>query len=106
MRGRDGQRLLLMSLLAVWGLVWGYSFFVLAAYPPSGSGFARGMNRVTTFYGLQLLATLPAFAAWAVGRSWPKDSGVRYASRLPLQLASALGAVVGGLILWAVLEGG
>jgi hypothetical protein len=58
---------------------------------------------MTAFLGWQLAAALPAFAAWAVGRGWPKGSGVRQVARVPLQLALGLAAVIGGLILWGAL---
>ncbi len=99
----EGKRLLLMGLLAAWALAWGYSFVAFATTAPTGDGFGRGLNRVTLFFGWQLAAALPAFAAWVIGRGWPKGSGVRFVSRVPIQLALGLAAVVAGLILWARL---
>ena len=98
----DVRRLVLMGLLTLWAVLWGLSFYALATGAPGG-GIARGGNRMTAFLGLQMAAALPAFAAWAVGRGWPKGSGVRQVARVPLQLALGLAAVTGGLILWAAL---
>lgn len=101
----EGRRLILMGLLAVWALAWGWSFAAFATAEPTGDGFVRGMNRIETFLGWQMAAALPAFAAWVLGRDWPKHSGVRRLSRVPMQLALGLVAVLGGLILWARLAG-
>lgn len=101
----DRKRLLLMALLGVWLLLYGYSFWAFATTPKTGDGFTRGLNRVTTFFGWQLAAAIPAFAAWAVGRDWPRGSGVRYVSRVPILLALGLVAVIGGLIVWARFTG-
>ena len=103
--GPDAKRLALMGLLALWATLWGLSFYAFARIPPEGDGFLRGTNRMTAFLGWQLAAALPAFAAWVVGRTWPGESGVRMVSRVPLQLSLGLAAVIGGLILWAVLAG-
>lgn len=103
--GGEGKRLLLIGLLSVWALAWGFSFVAYATTEPSGDGFVRGMNRVTAFFGWQLAAAMPAFAAWVIGRDWPRGSGVRFVSRVPIQLALGLAAVVAGLILWARFAG-
>jgi hypothetical protein len=101
----EAKRLVLMGLLALWAVAWGVSFFAFATMAPEGDGFGRGLNRMTAFLGWQMAAAIPAFGAWEVGRDWPKGSGVRHVSRVPLQLAAGLAAVIGGLVFWAVLAG-
>jgi hypothetical protein len=105
----DGRRLILMACLALWALMWGWSVVVLATpestAEPTGEGVVRGMTRATSFLGWQMAAALPAFAAWVLGRDWPEESGVRRWSRVPIQLALGLAAVLGGLALWAALAG-
>jgi hypothetical protein len=96
----DGRRLLLMALLALWAVLWGLSVYALVVLPSEGAG----PPRMTAFLGLQMAAALPAFAAWAIGRRWPAGSGVRAVVRVPLQLALGLGAVVGALMLWALMS--
>ncbi len=86
-----------MGLLTLWAVLWGLSVHAAATMAPGA--------RMTAFLGWQMAAALPAFAAWVLGRSWPKESGVRAVARVPLQLALGLAAVVGGLMLWAVLAG-
>jgi drug/metabolite transporter (DMT)-like permease len=97
----EGRRFLLMAVLAVWAVLWGLSVYALATLPAEGEP-----PRMTAFLGLQLAAALPAFAAWAIGRAWPEGSSVRAVSCVPLRLALGLGAVVGGLMLWAGLMSG
>jgi hypothetical protein len=101
----DAKRLILMGCLALWAIAWGWSFAAFVMTEPTGDSFTRGMNRVTTFLGWQMAAALPGFAAWVLGRDWPKGSGVRRLSRVPVQLTLGLAAVLGGLMLWAVLAG-
>lgn len=95
----EGRILLLMAVLALWTLLWGLSVYALVTLPAEGAG----PPRVRAFLGLQMAAALPAFAAWAIGRRWPAGSGVRAVVRVPIQLSLGLGAVVGGLMLWAAL---
>jgi hypothetical protein len=96
----ETRRLLLMAVLTLWAVLWGLSIYALATLPGEG----EGPRRMPVFLGLQLAAALPAFAGWAIGRTWPKESGVRAVVRVPLQLSLGLGAVAGGLILWAALS--
>jgi hypothetical protein len=103
--GDDAKRLVLMGLLTLWAVTWAMSFYGFAAMAPPGDGLGHGPDRMTAFLGWQMAAALPAFGAWALGREWPKGSGVRLVSRVPLQLAAGLAAVVGGLIGWAILAG-
>ena len=103
--GGDGRRFGLMALLALWAVLWGWSFVSYATTPPSDFGFTRGLNRVTAFLGWQLAALLPAYAAWVLGRAWPGGSGVRLATRIPLQLGLGLFAVLAALVLWAQAAG-
>jgi hypothetical protein len=60
---------------------------------------------MAAFLGWQMAALLPAFAAWAVGRQWPVDSGVRQVARVPLRLSLGLAAVGAGLLLIAQFGG-
>jgi hypothetical protein len=96
--GEDAKRLVLMGLITLWAVCWGLSLYAFATTGPG--------SRMTAFLGWQLAASLPAFAAWVVGRGWPRGSGVRMVARVPLQLALGLAAVIGGLVLWALIAGG
>jgi drug/metabolite transporter (DMT)-like permease len=87
-----------MALLTLWVVLWSLSFYAAATLPSDGEG-----SRMFAFLGLQSAASLPAFAAWVLGRRWPRGSSVRMVVRVPLQLALGLGAVVGGLMLWGAV---
>jgi hypothetical protein len=101
--GEDARRFVLMGLLTLWAVAWGLSILAFATIP-SDEETAWGSARMMAFLGWQLAATLPAFAAWALSRSWPRESGVRAVARIALQLSVGLVAVVGGLVLWALMS--
>ncbi len=101
--GKDSQEtrtLLLMVLLAVWVAIYGYSLFFLMTTPVSGDGFTRGLNRVTGFLGWQGVAGMVAFACWGIGWSFPKGSGIRRMSGVPLGLVLALLFVGVGMVMF------
>ena len=70
---------------------------------PTGSGFTRGLNRVTTLFGWQLAAGVLAVVIWAVGRSLLPRSVARRLSRVPLALAALLAAFVLCLVAYTML---
>ncbi len=96
---------LLAILLAAWALAFAWSGFAGLTTQPDGDGFARGLNRVGLFLGWQGVAGLIALAAFAVGRGWPKGSGIRRVSAVPFWFALALLAALAGLVVWARLQG-
>jgi hypothetical protein len=95
----DAKRLVLMGLVALWAVFWGLSVYAFATGEAGTGGPGGGSPRMAAFLGWQMAAMLPAFAAWAFGRQWPRDSGVRQVARVPLQLSLGLAAVGGGLLL-------
>lgn len=98
---KDQIRLfLLMAMLALWLVAWGYSLVFLALTQPTGDGFTRGMNRITGFLGWQGVAGMLAIAVWGVGRGFPKGSGVRKVSIFPLGMVLVLLLAIAGLVLW------
>ncbi|MGJ8584294.1 MAG: hypothetical protein ACSHXD_09390 [Marinosulfonomonas sp.] len=94
----------LMVMLLFWLGAWGYSFVFLATVDPTGDGFTRGLNRVSGFLGWQGVAGLFAFASWGIGRSFPKPSGIRNVSAIPLWLAVVLILVLIGMSVWGRLQ--
>jgi hypothetical protein len=99
----DGKRLILTVLLAVWVMAFAYAFVHFATALPTGDGFHRGANRITGYLGWQGIAGLVALSVFATGRGWPKGSGVRRLTSVPLILALAHVAAILGVILWARL---
>jgi hypothetical protein len=97
--GEDAKRLVLMGLVTLWAVFWGLSVYAFVTGEAGAGGPAGGSPRMAAFIGWQMAALLPAFAAWAVGRQWPADSGVRQMARVPLRLSLGLAAVGVGLLL-------
>jgi hypothetical protein len=97
--GEDAKRLVLMGLVTLWAVFWGMSVYAFATGEAGTGGPGGGSPRMAAFLGWQMAALLPAFAAWAVGRQWPTDSGVRQVARVPLRLSLGLAAVGAGLLL-------
>ncbi|MEL7104320.1 MAG: hypothetical protein AAGM21_00240 [Pseudomonadota bacterium] len=96
----------LAGILALWVLVFGWSVIGSWGMEPTGDGFTRGMNRVTHFLGWQAIAACLALAAFGVGRAWPKGSGARSVSRLPLGCVGVLVLLLAAYIGWAMIQGG
>ena len=96
---------LLAILLAAWALAFAWSGSAGLTTQPNGDGFARGLNRVGVFLGWQGVAGLIALAAFAVGRGWPKGSGIRRVSAVPFWFAIVLVAALLALVAWARFQG-
>ena len=96
---QDGRAFLLMVLLAVWLATYAFSVSLLLVDGGAGAGPAVGGGRIFAFLGWQGIAGLIAFASFAVGRGFPKGSGVRRISGVPLGMALA----VVGLVVVSVL---
>jgi hypothetical protein len=97
--GEDAKRLVIMGLVTLWAVCWGLSVYAFATGEAGEGGPGGGSPRMAAFLGWQMAAMLPAFAAWAVGRQWPPESGVRRVARVPLRLSLGLAAVGAGLLL-------
>ena len=90
-----------MALLALWCAAWAYSIVFLINVEPIGDGFTRGLNRVSGCLGWQGVAGMLAFAVWGVGLGFPKRSGIRRISAVPLGMALALILLLIGFVVWA-----
>ena len=97
--GDDARRFALMALLALWVAAWGYSLVPLFAGVDSGEALLASA-RVTAFLGWQGIAGMIALALWGIGRGFPKRSGTRRISALPLGMALALLLVLLGSMIW------
>lgn len=95
----------LAGILALWVLTFGWSVIGAWGMESSGDGFTRGLNRVTHFLGWQAIAACLALAAFGVGRGWPKGSGARAVSRLPLWCVAILALAIAAYVGWAMLMG-
>lgn len=63
---------------------------------PDGSGFTRGMNRITGFLGWQMAAAVTALALWVGVRPLPRGDKLRRLGRVPGWWALALVLLVVG----------
>jgi len=95
------EKRLLWILLVLWALAFGWSIWSLMFTAPTGDGFTRGLNRVSSFVGWQLAAAVLAFGIWLAGRHSPPRSFARRLSKVPASLFALLCAVVVALIIYA-----
>ena len=101
----DRARLILVILLAIWALAFGYSFVAYIVTEPTDFGFTKGLNRVEAFLGWQAIAGLLSLPVLAISRGWPKGSGVRRLGVLPFACAVLLVLALTALIGLAVFVG-
>ena len=96
-------RPLVWILLALWAATYLWSGASFLTTVPTGSGFTRGLDRVTTFFGWQLAAGVLAIIIWAVGRSLLPRSVARRLSRVPIALAALLAGFIVCLVAYTLL---
>ena len=95
--------LLLTVLFALWAMAFVYAFVGFATAVPEGSGFTRGMNRITTFLGWQGIAGLLGLCVFGVSRGWGKGTSVRKLGLVPLGLSLCIFGALLCMVGWAVL---
>jgi len=92
-------------LLGIWALAYGGSFVSFIITDPSGDGFTRGLNRLTTFLGWQFAAGILAVIIWSLGKHFGAGSKGRWLCRTPILLALGLVLFVVGIITFAAMKG-
>mgnify|MGYP003640564792 CR=1 FL=1 len=98
------QRKLAWLLLGLWAAIYTWSIVATQLIAPASDGFTQGLNRIATFFGWQLLASLVSLFLWWAGRSFVPGSAGHWVSRIPLGLAMLLLIACGGLIVWGNLS--
>jgi len=93
----DTGTLVLMLLLAVWLLAYGISIRALLITPDIAAATLPTFKRGVGFLGWQGVAGMVAFGCWGIGRSYPRSSGIRQVSAVPLAMAAALLVVILGM---------
>ena len=88
--GHERRLWILMGLLALWLAAYGYSIVVLLDTDRATGSVVQGLSRWTGFLGWQGVAGITAAAIWGVGRGFPKRTGIRRISAVPLGMALAL----------------
>lgn len=94
-------RKLALILLALWLVIYCWSFASLFLTKATGDGFTRGLNRVSAFFGWQMLAGSLGLVIWWMGRHFERKTLARWACRLPVALAGLLFLACVGLIVAA-----
>ncbi len=95
------QRRIAWILLSIWLVTYCWSFGSLFLTEATGDGFTRGLNRVTSFFGWQILAGSLALVIWWLGRHFERKTLARWICRLPVTLAGLLFLACVGLIVAA-----
>ncbi len=98
------KRIIPFLILFMWLLAMSASYKA-AIGPVTGTGFARGADRVGQVLGWQVMATVMAVALWRIGRDWNVAKSLRALSVVPLLIAIALALYALGLIAQALLLG-
>lgn len=96
----DGRRYGLTALYAVWVLAFAYAFVAYARARYEGGGFPDGLNKAVVYLGWQGVAGTIAVAVFGLGLGWPKGSGVRRLSVVPLVVAALHVVAVVAAWLW------
>lgn len=104
-QGHERRLWLLMVLLALWLAAYGYSVIFVLSTQVEGSGFTRGLGRISGFLGWQGVAGTLAFASWGVGRGFPRRTGIRRISAVPLGMALAVIFLILGAVALAAARG-
>jgi len=86
------------ALLILWALIWIASILIPVFQEPTGDSFTRGLNRIGTFFGLQILAALVGLVLLALR---PKQGPYRWLTLVPLILAIALVLALAAIVMWA-----
>ena len=91
-------------LLALWAVAVALSVNAMFQ-PPTGDGFARGLNRIEGFLGFQAAALVIALIVLSV-RGWAEARWLRRLTLVPILLALALVLLVGGIIPYVIVMDG
>lgn len=94
------RKRLIPTLLILWALLWLGSTVIPIFQAPTGDSFTRGLNRVGTFFGLQIAAGLVGLAILALR---PKDGAYRRLAIMPSVMTMLLVLALATIILWARL---
>jgi hypothetical protein len=93
----ETRALLMMIMLAFWAGAFGYSILYFFNGGVQNDGPMAGLSQGVGFLGWQGVAAMFAMASFGIGRSFPKDSGIRKVSSLPLGFAVVLFLVVSAM---------
>lgn len=97
------KRNLILILIAVWVALCAWSILSYQITAPTDFGFTRGLNRVSNFLEIQILAVLVAIFAFVLSFRFPARSALRWVARAPALLTLiviAAFAVFVAVVIW------
>lgn len=80
------RRNLTLALVVAWAALCAWSVLSYQMTEPSDFGFTRGLNRVSDFLEIQLVAVLIAVVAFALSFRLPGGAAMRWVARAPALL--------------------
>jgi len=86
------RRHLTLVLVVAWLALCVWSVLSYQMTAPSDFGFTRGLNRVSNFLEIQIVAVLVAVVAFALSFRLPGRSALRWVARAPALLTLAVAA--------------
>lgn len=95
------KRTLTYVLLALWAVIYFWSFIAYSITAPTDFGFTKGLNRISGFLGWQFAAGLVSVFALALSFEFKPRSLARWLVRLPFILALLLLIVILGIVGYA-----
>ncbi|MBI5471687.1 MAG: hypothetical protein HY961_05030 [Ignavibacteriae bacterium] len=96
--------LMVAALQVLWILVFALSIVLAAAGAPTGDGFTRGLNRLSTFLAWQVAAIVVAVGLLIVARRFKTELSptMRLLAKAPLAAHGLMLLVVVGAVLYAL----
>lgn len=97
------RRNLTLVLVVAWVALCGWSVLSYQMTAPSDFGFTRGLNRVSNFLEIQLVAVLIAVATFVLSFRLPDGATIRWVARAPALLTLvvvAAFAVFVAFVIW------
>jgi hypothetical protein len=94
---QERRILVLMVLFALWVSALGFSFYIYFTTPDKVAATVPGLSRTIGLIGWQGVAGMFAIGCWGVGWSFPRGSGIRRMSVLPLSITVLLALVTSGV---------
>ncbi|MCF6306024.1 MAG: hypothetical protein L3J33_11720 [Rhodobacteraceae bacterium] len=88
--------------VALWTISLAWSFLYLQLTDPTGSGFLRGMNRLTGFVQWHTIALILSFVCWRMGIKLNKSNKWRKIGLVPVIIEALFIAAIIGISLWVV----
>ena len=97
------KRNVILMLIVIWIALCAWSLLSYQITAPTDFGFTRGLNRVSNFFEIQIVAVLVALLTLVLSFRFPARSGFRWLARVPAMLtliAIAAFAIFVAAVFW------